>query len=102
ICRTDRFWHLSNDTDCQRPYASAKIVFLHVVAERSEAHSKQVGRLDLDAPGAAQRLCDVAALDLFDVRFEIEAGLGQALRAAGRTPARGGAAGAPPDSVREE
>src|ERR1051326_5458588 len=67
---------------------STQVVFLHVVAERPEAHAEQFSGLDLNSAGTAQRLRDVAALDLLDVRFEVEARLGQDLGRGGRTGAR--------------
>ncbi len=51
---------------------SAQVVFLDVVAERAEAHTQEFCGLHLDAAGALERLGDVAAFDLLDVRFEIE------------------------------
>src|ERR1700730_13706970 len=51
---------------------SAKVVFLHRVSKRSEAHTEEARGLDLDASGSLERLSDVAALDVFDVRFEIK------------------------------
>ena len=59
---------------------SPQIVFLDVVAEGPEAHAKQFGSFDLDSAGALQCLGDVASLDLFDVRLEVEARLRQAVR----------------------
>src|SRR5262245_43418525 len=57
--------------------ALTKIVFFDVVAERAEAHTKQFGRLHLDPAGTLERFGNIAALDLFDVCFEVEPGLGQ-------------------------
>ena len=51
----------------------AQVVLLHVIAERPEAHAEQLGRLHLHAAGPLQGLRDVVALDLLDVRLEIEA-----------------------------
>src|SRR6478609_1948667 len=49
-----------------------QVVLLHVVAERTEAHSQQVGSLHLHAVGALERLRDVAALDFLDACFKVE------------------------------
>src|SRR2546423_3041931 len=53
---------------------STQVVFFDVVAERTEAHTEQLRGLHLHAAGAPQRFGDVAALDLLDVRLEIESG----------------------------
>src|SRR5437764_7240498 len=56
---------------------SAQVVFLYVIAERTEAHSEELRGLDLHAAGARERLRDVPALDLLHVRLEIDAAFGQ-------------------------
>src|SRR5260221_5285537 len=51
---------------------SPQVVFLHVVAEGPEAHTKKFSRLHLHAHPPLQGFPDVSALDLFDVSLEIE------------------------------
>jgi hypothetical protein len=51
------------------PSLSLEVVFLHVVAERPEAHAQHLGRSHLHAGRARQRLSDVLALQPFDVFF---------------------------------
>src|SRR6476660_7918622 len=50
-----------------------EVVLLGVVPEGPKAHTEQLGRLDLHAASAAQRLGDVLPLDVLDVTLEVEA-----------------------------
>src|SRR5450759_3351082 len=81
--RTDNYWR-SGPTENVSVLSSAEVVFLHVIAERAEAHTQELGGLHLHAPGALERLREVAALDLFDVRFEVHPAFGQRLDGSGR------------------
>src|SRR5690349_13277334 len=56
---------------------SPEIVLLYVVSEGPKTHTEELGRFHLDTSRALERLGDVPDLDLFDVRLEIKAGVGQ-------------------------
>lgn len=55
---------------------SSEVVLLDVIAKRPEAHAEQFGGLHLHTTSTLQRLRDVAALNLLDVRFEVESPVG--------------------------
>src|SRR5688500_750117 len=59
--------------------ALAQVVLLDVITEGSEAHAEELRRLHLHAAGTLQGLSNIVALDLLDVRLEIEAASRQGL-----------------------